>query len=64
MARPRKSTVDEYIDQFDKWDVDTQERVMDQLQLVQRLTKKRAARERDDSQAQLPIETEQPEMNS
>ena len=42
MERPRRSTIDEFIDTFDGWDVDTQERVMDQLELVQRLAKRRA----------------------
>ncbi len=41
MARPRRSTIDEFIDQFADWDVETQERVMDQLVLVQRLAKRR-----------------------
>lgn len=44
MARPRRSTIDEFIDTFDSWDVETQERVMDLLQLVQRLAKKRAGK--------------------
>ena len=49
MARPRKSTVDAIVDTFEDFDVETQERVMDQLTLVQRLAKRRAARERDDA---------------
>ena len=44
MPRPRRSTVDEFIDTFDAWDVETQERVMDQLQLVQRLAKRRESK--------------------
>ncbi len=44
MARPRRSTIDEFIDQFADWDVETQERVMDQLVLVQRLAKRRNGR--------------------
>lgn len=44
MARPRRSTIDEFIDTFADWDCDTQERVMDQLELVQRLAKRRAAK--------------------
>lgn len=47
MARPRRSTIDEFIDTFDSWDVETQERVMDLLQLVQRLAKKRAGKTQD-----------------
>ncbi len=62
MAKPQRSTVDQFIDTFDGWNVDTQERVMDQLVLVQRLAKKRAARERDDSQAK--PEPEQQELHS
>lgn len=57
MARPRKSTIDEFVDTYDRFDVETQERVMDQLALVQRLAKRRASRERDDSQAQ-PVQEE------
>ncbi len=62
MAKPQRSTVDQFVDQFDGWNVETQERVMDQLVLVQRLAKKRAARERDDSQAK--PESEQQELHS
>jgi hypothetical protein len=46
MARPRRSTIDEFIDTFDSWDVETQERVMDQLELVQRLAKRRASKDK------------------
>jgi hypothetical protein len=42
MSKPRKSTVDELVDTFDRFDVDVQERVLDQLELVHRLTKRRA----------------------
>jgi len=60
MARPRRSTVDELIDLFDSFDLDVQERVMDQLQLVQRLAKKRAAKTKpaepeEDPDGQIPI---------
>ena len=42
MSKPRKSTVDEPVDTFDRFDVDIQERVLDQLELVHRLTKRRS----------------------
>ena len=54
MPRPRRSTIDEFIDTFDSWDVETQERVMDQLELVQRLAKRRASKERPVEQVELP----------
>ena len=50
MPKPIRSTVDELIDQFDSWDVETQERVMDQLVLVQRLAKRRAGRKPETSE--------------
>ena len=49
MARPRRSTIDEFIDTFDAWDVETQERVMDQLKLVQRLARRRSGKQKADN---------------
>ncbi len=58
MARPRTSTVDAFIDTFDSWDIETQERVMDQLQLVQRLAKRRAGKkEPADTAAVVDLDT-------
>jgi hypothetical protein len=51
MPRPRRSTIDEFIDTFDSWDVETQERVMDQLELVQRLARRRAAKRTIEAEA-------------
>lgn len=58
MPRPRRSTIDEFVDVFDSWDIETQERVMDQLQLVQRLSKRRARIKTEpepDADGQIPI---------
>ena len=41
MSRPQKSTTDRMIDEFDRFDVEAQERVLDHLQLVHRLAKRR-----------------------
>lgn len=49
MARPRRSTIDEFIDTFDAWDTETQDRMLDQLQLVHRLAKKRPGRKTEDA---------------
>jgi hypothetical protein len=51
MARPRRSTIDELIDTFADWDVDTQERVIDQLELVQRLAKRRESKRKTETEA-------------
>ena len=42
MAKPRKSTRDAFIDQFADFDIDAQERLLDDLDLVHR-TKRRLA---------------------
>ncbi len=57
MARPRTSTVDAFIDTFDSWDIETQERVMDQLQLVQRLAKRRAGKKPEPDAPVIDIDT-------
>ena len=49
MPRPRRSTRDEMIDQFDSWDIESQESVLDQLELVHRLAKRRAGRKSEDA---------------
>lgn len=41
MPKPQVSTIDRLIDTFDGWPIDTQERVLDQLELVHRLAKRR-----------------------
>ncbi len=52
MARPRRSTIDEFID------IETQERVMDQLQLVHRLAKRRAGKKPEaDAPVQIDLDT-------
>ena len=49
MPRPRRSTRDEFIDQFDSWDIESQESVLDQLQLIHRLAKRRVGRKSEDA---------------
>jgi hypothetical protein len=59
MVKPHKSTVDRLIDTFDQFDVPTQERVLDSLQLVHRLAKRRAGRNGTEvEQLELPTEKE------
>lgn len=45
MARPRKSTRDEWLDQFADWDAETQEAMLDTCQLLHRQTKRREGRQ-------------------
>ena len=56
MAQPRKSTKDAFIDQFDSFDLESQESVLDNLELVHRLAKRRAGKEKP---AEVPTEGEQ-----
>jgi hypothetical protein len=44
MARPRKSTKDEWLDQFADWDAETQEQMIDTCELLHRQTKRREGR--------------------
>ena len=44
MARPRKSTKDEWLDQFADWDTETQESLIDTCQLLHRQAKRREGR--------------------
>ncbi len=57
MARPRRSTIDEFIDQYDSFDIETQERVMDQLQLVHRLAKRWAGKKPEPDAPVVDIDT-------
>ncbi len=41
MSRPQKSTTDRMIDDFDRFDVEAQEKMLDNLELVHRLAKRR-----------------------
>lgn len=45
MPRPRKSTRDEFLDQFADFDLDTQESMIDLIELIHRQAKRRAKRE-------------------
>ena len=44
MARPRKSTKDEWLDQFADWDTETQESLIDTCELLHRQAKRREGR--------------------
>jgi hypothetical protein len=44
VARPRKSTKDEWLDQFADWDTETQESLIDTCELLHRQTKRREGR--------------------
>ena len=58
MARPRKSTKDEWLDQFADWDAETQEQMIDTCELLHRQTKRREGRRAPET-AQLPLATEE-----
>lgn len=53
-TKPHKSTVDRMIDEFDRFEVEAQERVLDQLELVHRLAKRRAVKQQE-APAQEPL---------
>ncbi len=63
MAKPRKSTRDEAVDQFADWPSDVQESMLDQFQMLHRQTLRREAREKaataakagDDSKPPAPL---------
>ena len=57
MARPRKSTKDEWLDQFADWDAETQESLIDTCELLHRQAKRREGRKGAEP-AQLPLATE------
>jgi hypothetical protein len=44
MARPRKSTKDEWLDQFADFDADVQEGLIDTCEMIHRQAKRRAGR--------------------
>ena len=44
MARPRKSTKDEWLDTFSDWDAATQEQMIETCELLHRQTKRREVR--------------------
>ncbi len=48
MARPRKSTRDEWIDTFADWDTDAQEAALDLAHCEHRQAKRRATRGKDE----------------
>ena len=54
MARPRKATRDEWLDQFADWDVETQERMIDVLGLLHRQSRRRTAK-KDGEGEQAPL---------
>jgi hypothetical protein len=61
MVKPHKSTVDRLIDTFDGFSVETQERVLDSLALVHRLSKRRAGRNGNEAeQPELPLAEKEP----
>lgn len=53
MARPRKSTKDEWLDQFADWDAETQEQMIDTCELLHRQTKRREGRRPEPQQQEL-----------
>lgn len=57
MARPRKSTKDEWLDTFSDWDAATQEQMIDTCELLHRQTKRREGR-RGAEPAQLALTEE------
>ena len=59
MGRPQQSTKDKWLDQFDGFDTETQEGLIDTCQLLHRLAKKREGRRGPDV-TQLPL-TEEPQ---
>jgi hypothetical protein len=60
MARPRKSTKDEWLDQFADWDTETQESLIDTCELLHRQAKRREGRKGAGAEpAQLPLATEE-----
>jgi len=54
-VKPHKSTVDQLIDRFDSFSVEIQERILDQLQLVHRLARRRAAKPESNGNEQLEL---------
>jgi hypothetical protein len=58
MARPRKSTKDEWLDQFADWDTETQELLIDTCELLHRQAKRREGRKGPEP-GQLPLTTEE-----
>lgn len=44
MARPRKSTLDGFLDTFADWNAEDQESALDSLEMIHRQTKRREAR--------------------
>jgi hypothetical protein len=60
MARPRKSTKDEWLDQFADWDTETQENLIDTCELLHRQAKRREGRKSAGAEpAQLALTTEE-----
>ena len=60
MARPQQSTKDKWLDQFDGFDTETQEGLIDTCQLLHRLAKRREGRKGAGAEpAQLPLTTEE-----
>lgn len=57
MARPRRSTQDEWLDEFADWPADVQEKMLDTCQTLHRQTKRRESRI-EPAQPALPLQTE------
>ena len=53
MARPRKSTKDEWLDQFADWDTETQESLIDTCELLHRQAKRRDGRRPEPHQIEM-----------
>ena len=53
MARPRKSTKDEWLDQFADWDTETQESLIDTCELLHRQAKRREGRRPEPQQIEM-----------
>lgn len=48
MARPRKSTRDEWLDTFADWDAEAQESALDLCELIHRQAKRRASKKTEE----------------
>ncbi len=58
MARPRKSTRDEWLDLFADFDIATQESLLDLCELIHRQAKRRAGRKPEpDAPVQVDLDT-------
>jgi len=59
MPKPRKSTQDAWLDQFDDFDVETQEALLDTCALLHRYAKRRAGKKATGAAAATSVVTEE-----